>query len=245
MFRLEWFRISVVCLASVFWCHEGVAQPTGSKGEPMFNGKNFSGWYKFSGDKKINTEELILMDPFEKHIIIKGTGAGYLVTDKKYNNYQLSLEWRWAFDPEKSLSKPDERPKRQSGVLFHIAGEGDLIWPKSILAKLDAGRAGDLQLLKNFKLSVNPERIDRKMSGHFLRSHDGAEKQPGDWNECVITCHGKFISVTINGQMVMAGRESEFSSGRIALQSDTGEIHFRNVFMKPLQGKPVDPEKDD
>jgi hypothetical protein len=123
--------------------------------------------------------------------------------------------------------------------------EADSIWPKSIQARLDYGRAGDLVLVNGFTLNVNPERKDPENARRFLRSHDGVEKQLGEWNQGTITCHGKFVSIKVNDTMVVAGREAEFISGRIALQSEAGEVHFRNITMRPLEGKPVDPEKDD
>lgn len=233
-----------VCLVGGCFAEPALAQAPTQNPFPLFNGKNFSGWYKYSGDKKVKAEELIIMDPFEKHIIIKGTAKGYLMTDKPYGDYELSFEWRWALpDRDKPAVKPEEL-KRDSGILFHIAGEGDLIWPKSIQIQLQAERAGDLYVLNGFKLNANPERIDPKNKSRLFRLHDGIERPLGEWNSGVLTCHGKFVSMSINGTMVVAGRDPEYTKGRIALQSEAGEIHFRNINMKKLEGKPVDPEKD-
>lgn len=245
MFRSQTITILAVGLLVLLESPTMVAQPPANKGTPLFNGQNFNGWFKYSDDKKVNTEELIQMHPFEKYIIIKGTSPGYLVTDRKYSNYELNFEWRWALDKEDVKRDPAVVPARKSGVLFHIAGEGDLIWPKSIEAVLDFNRAGDLFLIRGFKMALKPERSDRDNNRHFLRSHDGVERALGDWNQGSITCHGKFVSIKVNDTMVMAGREAEFSSGRIALQSEAGEIHFRNITIRPLEGKAVDPEKDE
>lgn len=245
MFRPQTKTILAVGLLVLFLSQTMIAQPPANKGTPLFNGQNFNGWFKFSGDKKVNAEDLIVMHPFEKYIIIKGTSPGYLVTDKKYSNYELKFEWRWALDKDDVKRDPSVAPERKSGVLFHIAGEGDLIWPKSVEAVLDFNRAGDLFLIRGFKMTLKPERIDRSNNRHFLRSHDGVERAVGEWNQGIITCHDKFVTIKVNDALVMAGRESEFSSGRIALQSEAGEIHFRNITMRPLEGKAVDPEKDE
>ena len=241
MFYAKTTAILVVCACTASL----QAQPPQSKTVPLYNGKNFSGWYKYASDKKVNTEELISIDPFEKHIVIKGTSPGYLVTDNMYRDYELGFEWRWALsDRDKPQAKVDEELKRQSGILVHIISEGDSIWPKSIKAQLQAGRAGDLFVVSGFKFNVHPERKDPRDPLRALRSHDGVEKPLGEWNQGTITCHGKFVSITINGTQVMAGRDAEYSRGRIALQSQAGEIHFRNITLKQLEGKPVDPEKD-
>ncbi|HQR08919.1 MAG TPA: DUF1080 domain-containing protein [Gemmatales bacterium] len=245
MFRPRTITILAFGLLALFQSPMLVAQPPTRKPVPLFNGQNFSGWYKYSGDKKVNAEDLIVMHPFEKYIIIKGTSPGYLMTDKKYSNYELNFEWRWALDQEGVKRDPAVAPARKSGVLFHIAGEGDLIWPKSIEAVLDFNRAGDLFLVRGFKMSLKPERIDRSNNRHFLRSHDGIEKALGEWNQGTIICHDKFVSIKVNDAMMMAGRGAEFISGRIALQSEAGEIHFRNITMRPLEGKAVDPEQEE
>ncbi|MFT3878512.1 MAG: DUF1080 domain-containing protein [Gemmatales bacterium] len=245
MFRPPTITILAVGLLVLLRSPTTVAQPPDKKPVPMFNGQNFNGWYKFSGDKKVNPENLIVMHPFEKYIILKGTSPGYLATDKKYANYELTFEWRWALDPENIQRKAGEIPARKSGVLVHFAGDNDLVWPKSVEAVLDFNRAGDLFLIRGFKLSVKPDRVDRENARHILRSHDGAERPLGEWNQGVITCHGGFISVKVNDALVITGRNAENTSGRIALQSEAGEIHFRNIMMRPLEGKPVDPEKDE
>jgi hypothetical protein len=245
MFRPQTITILAVGLLVLLQSATMVAQPPNKKAVPLFNGQNFNGWYKYSGDKKVNAEDLIVMHPFEKYIILKGTSPGYLATDKRYSNYELNFEWRWALDKEDVKRDPAVLPARKGGVLFHIAGDGDLIWPKSVEAVLDFNRAGDLFLIRGFKMTLKPDRIDRENSRHFLRSHDGVERALGEWNQCTITCHDKFVSIKVNDAMVMAGKEAEFSSGRIALQSEAGEIHFRNITMRPLEGKAVDPEKDE
>lgn len=221
------------------------AQQAGdAEGELLFNNKDFTGWFKYTNDKTVDKEKLILKDPFEHHIIIKGTAPGYLITEKMYRNYQLNFEYRWFVHQIEQTEKPLDFEEFRSGVLFHIASEGDAIWHKSIKAQLRPGRAGDLQLLSGFTLNVNPERADTKSKTNFLRSHDGAEKPVSEWNQCTITCHGKFVSISLNGTKVMTARDAEFSRGRIALQSEKGEIHFRNIRLKQLEGKPVDPDKD-
>jgi Domain of Unknown Function (DUF1080) len=219
-------------------------QPGESEGELLFNNKDFSGWLKYTNDKSADKEKLIQKDPFDHHIIIKGTSPGYLITEKMYRNYQLSFEYRWFIHLTEQPVKPLDFNELRSGVLFHIASEGDAIWHKSIKAQLRPERAGDLQVLSGFELNVNSERADPASKSNFLRSHDGVEKPIGEWNQVTITCHGKFVSISINGTKVMTARDAEFSRGRIALQSEKGEIHFRNIRIKQLEGKPVDPDKE-
>lgn len=223
------------------WGQSGNAD---SKTTVLWPTQNFLGWNKYCPDKQVNIHDLFTMDPVEKYLIIKGNATGYLVTEKMFSNYELSLEWRWAVNRNAAADKTEKEPVFRSGVLLHIAGEADAIWPKSIQMRLNDGRAGDVALLNGFKMSIQSEFQDSVNKNVFLRRVDGVDQPLGEWNTTVITCHGKFVSAKINDALVLVGRESEFTRGRIALQSEEGEIHFRNIKVRQLEGKPVDPEKD-
>jgi hypothetical protein len=240
MARCIFLALTLLISATLF------AQPPGDQGPPLlFNNKNFDGWLKYTNNKEVDREKLIQKDAFDHHIIVHGTAPGYLITEKEYRNYELSFEYRWNIHHSgEKAEKPPEPEECRSGVLFHIGSEGDEIWHKSIKVELRPGRAGDLQLLTGFKMTVNPERKDPKSKTNFLRAHDGAESPPGEWNRVVINCHGKFVSVKFNDVVVMTARDAEVSKGRIAFQSEKGEIHFRNVRLKQLEGKPIDPDLD-
>ena len=43
------------------------------------------------------------------------------------------------------------------------------------------------------------------------------------------------MKVAVNGFEVNIGAEAECAKGRILLQSEGTEIHFRNIELKPLQ----------
>jgi hypothetical protein len=60
------------------------------------------------------------------------------------------------------------------------------------------------------------------------------EKPRGEWNQYEITCKGNTIRLAINGQLVNEGTDAELNRGKILLQSEGSEIHFRNIELKPL-----------
>lgn len=239
-------RQIIAGLLILVWCVPlwGQAENRDTKTTVLWPTQNFLGWNKYSPDRQVNVHDLFTMDPVEKYLIIKGTSPGYLVTEKMFSSYELSLEWRWAVDRNTTPEKSEKEPVYHSGVLLHINTEADSIWPKSIQLRLNEGRAGDVALLNGFKLSIHPDYKDDKQKDVFLRRMDGVDQPMGDWNTTTITCHGKFVSVKMNNELVMVGRDSEFTRGRIALQSEAGEIHFRNIKVRQLEGRPVDPEKD-
>jgi hypothetical protein len=198
----------------------------------LWNGRDFSGWRKYSNDRNANLDVLFSIEPFERHLVIKGKPAGYLITAREYENYELTLEWRWGLPRE--APSPKTLSGLNSGVLLHVTGP-DKLWPKSVEAQLQTGRAGDFWLIDGFGLKVDPQMRDPMNARHYLRTTDDVENSVGDWNQYVITCQGRNIKLTINGREVNHGEESELTKGKIALQSEGAEIHFRNIKLRLLQ----------
>src|SRR5262249_36980800 len=148
-----------------------------------------------------------------------------LITEKEHENYVLKVEWRWG---EK------DHFGRNSGVFVHVNGP-DKIWPKAVEAQLMNGFAGDFWLVDGFKLKVDEARRDPKNARHYFRKiKDGVEKKIGEWNQYEITCKGDTIKLVVNGKLVNEGTDAELTRGKILLQSEGAEIHFRNVVLKRL-----------
>ncbi len=190
----------------------------------LFNGKDFTGWKKFLDPKKKADPDKIFTVK-DGAIIVEGSVNGYLITEKEYGDYVLRVQWRWGEKVARS---------RNSGVFVHVVGP-DKIWPKAIEAQLMADHAGDFWLVDGFKLKVDPQRQDKKTPRHYFRMKDGVENKVGEWNEYEITCKGDTVRLVINGKLVNEGTEAEITRGRILLQSEGAEIHFRNVELKPLK----------
>lgn len=190
----------------------------------LFNGKDLSGWKVFlDPKKKANPKKVFTVQ--DGILVCEGTPFGYLITDKEYENYVLKLQWRWG--------KKTQGKGRNSGVFVHVVGPNK-IWPKAVEAQLMAGHAGDFWLVGNFNLKVDPKRQDPRVSRHYLRRKDDVEKAVGEWNQYEITCKGDSIRLVINGQPVNEGTEAELGKGRILLQSEGSEIHFKDVLLKQL-----------
>ncbi len=190
----------------------------------LFNGKDLSGWKVFL-DPKQKADPTKLFTVQDGILVCEGKPFGYLITDKEYENYVLKLQWRWG---EKLHIKG-----RNSGVFVHVVGPNK-IWPKAVEAQLMADHAGDIWLVDDFKLKVDSKRQDPKVSRHYFRLKDHVEKPVGEWNQYEITCKGDSIRLVINGQFVNEGTEAELTKGRILLQSEGAEIHFKDVVLKQL-----------
>ncbi len=223
-------RIVLVLLSAVLVCLSltaGEPRPVDDKEIALFNGKDLTGWRRYSNDKNANLDDLFRVDTEGKYIVIKGKPLGYLVTEQEHGNYELSLQWRWG-------DKAARAGSRNSGVLLHVSGP-DKLWPKSAEAQLQEGQAGDIWLI-DFKLAVDPNRQDPRNKRHFFRigKNEAIEKPTGEWNSYVITCQSDKIRLAINGKEVNVAEGSERIKGKIAIQSEGAEIHLRNIKLKPL-----------
>lgn len=200
-----------------------VALSAQTKEIKLFNGTDMTGWSFFLDDPTLKMEDVWSVDPQEKIIICKGVPHGYILTTNEFKNFILRLEWRFS---------PVTKKAGNSGVLLRTVGPNRL-WPRSIEAQLQSGSAGDFWLVEGARLDTPQERIDKGTSRHRLRSATN-EKPVGEWNEYEIICDGPHVTLKVNGKVVNEGSNAEVIAGKIALQSEGAEIHFRNIRLTPL-----------
>jgi hypothetical protein len=198
----------------------------------LFNGKDLTGWHAYLNPKEAEKEKKTAADIFtvtkDGLLRVEGSVFGYLLTEKEYGDYVLTVEWKWGADPAKGKS-------RNSGVFVHVSGP-DKIWPKGVEAQLLADHAGEFWLVDGFKLTVDKARQNPRSERNFLRMiKEGVEKPVGEWNKYVITCKGDTIKLEVNGKVVNEGSNAEASKGKILLQSEGAEVFFRNIELTPLK----------
>jgi len=161
-------------------------------------------------------------------LVCKGKPVGYLFTNGSYQDFKLTFEWRWA---------PGTEPGN-SGVLLRIAGKPATFMPKCVEAQLKHESAGDILGFFGATTEGSPERIqevkDHKELGNFkgLKKIKAAEKAPGEWNRYEITLSGGNMELKVNGELVNQASGLDILAGPIGLQSEGGEIHFRNIELK-------------
>ena len=150
----------------------------------------------------------------------KGNPIGYLRTEADYEDFQLSLEWR--FPPG---SKPGN-----SGVLLRMTG-ADKVWPKSIEAQLDSRNAGDIWNIDNVDMDVDRSRTSGRRTEKEFPCN---EKPPGEWNTYVITMNGGELTLEVNGLVQNRAHWCEPVAGKICLQSEGAPIEFRDIVLRPI-----------
>ncbi len=218
---------TLLCLTTFTFTSSAIAADKGFT--PLFDGKTLDGWtFIVKPDK--DGKKVDPMDTWsvtEGYIRCTGKPNGCMVTKSEHADYVLKLKWRF----------PANTAGGNTGVLLHVQDEK--YWPTSIEAQLLTGRAGDILLTNppDAKLEADKARQDPKLERRFFRieTKEPAEKKLGEWNELEVTCKGGAIVLVVNGQKVNEGKNGNLTKGRIALQSEGAEVHFKDVVLQELK----------
>ena len=161
---------------------------------------------------------------------------GHLITDSVYENYMLTVEYRFTGKPG------------NCGVLVHASTPRALykMFPQSLEVQLESGNAGDFWCIAE-DIEV-PDMENRRgpkaewgttdgKKRRIVNLMDGSEKALGEWNTMKVMCERDAITVWVNGQRVNQGTKCTASKGQIALQAEGTEVEFRKVELMRLKDK--------
>ncbi|APW60240.1 3-keto-disaccharide hydrolase [Paludisphaera borealis] len=194
----------------------------------LFNGKDLSGWtihlnHSDKSDPKADPKGVFQVKDGVIHV--SGEEFGCLTTDKEFDNYKVSLEFKWG---EKRWP-PRENAVRDSGILVHVVGP-DKVWPRSVECQIQEHDCGDFYLVDGATIV-----IDGKLEKQYKKKSADHEKPNGEWNTVEVVCDGGTVTNIINGKIVNTGTDASEKRGKIVLQSEGAELFFRNVVLTPLK----------
>ncbi len=202
--------------------------------EQLFNGKDLSGWHvdvPLLDSVPDATNPFIVRDGF---LVSLGTPKGHLITDRAYENYRLTLEYRFPGEPG------------NCGVLVHASTPRALykMFPKSIEVQLMHENAGDFWCIVEDITTPNMEErrgpkaewgITEGALRRIKNLTDGSEKPLGAWNSLTVECVQDTIKVWVNGTLVNHGYNATVTSGQIAIQAEGSEVEFKNLVLEALE----------
>ena len=161
----------------------------------LFNGKDLTGW------TPVNKAEWAVEDG----AITLKSGNGWLRTENKYKDFELSVDW-----------KTDATDKYDSGILLQALEKGEP-WPRVCtqvnLLKCKEGEGAGLK--------------DAKVPAGIYK--------PGEWNTFVIRVQGPSIKLTFNGKEAWATELVGPREGFIGLQGESVRFQFKNIKVTPLK----------
>jgi len=216
------------------------AAPAGNTVE-LFNGNDLSGFYTWLEMCGRNNDPEQVFRVHDGMIHVSGAEFGYFATEAEYENYRLSVEFKWG---EKTHS-PRAGLARDSGILFHFVGP-DKIWPKSIEFQIIEGGTGDVILVDGGELTVGGV---RRTEGRFDRLGKGpwqdvagyrdpvgeVERPRGEWNLLELAADGDTVKYYVNGKLVNEGTGASPRRGKILFQSEGAELFYRHIRLTPLR----------
>ena len=166
-------------------------------------------------------------------LVSLGEPRGHLITDAKYENYRLEVEYRFSAAPG------------NCGVLVHASTPRALykMFPKSIEVQMNHRHAGDFWCIVE-DITV-PDMVRRRgpkekwgitegKARRILNLTDDSEKPLGEWNTMVIECVKDAVKVWVNGDLVNHGTKCTATKGQIALQAEGSEVEFRKLLLTPI-----------
>lgn len=200
--------------------------------EPLFNGRDLDGW--LVDVPRMDTSDV--PSPFkviDGMLISRGTPQGHLVTSDDYENYRLTIEYRFTGEPG------------NCGALVHASTPRSLydMFPKSLEVQMMHKNAGDFWcIVEDIEVPNMQERrgdpsewgITEGKKRRILNLTDDSEKPLGEWNRMIIECLGDEIKVWVNGDIVNHGKNCTAQSGRIAVQAEGSEVAFRKIAIQKI-----------
>ncbi|NBB31674.1 DUF1080 domain-containing protein [Cellulophaga sp. BC115SP] len=196
----------------------------------LFNGKNLKGWYAYEPKigKHSNASDVFKVE--NNMIRLYGDKLGYVMTEKSFKNFQLTVVFRWNTDSTVTRKSS----KRNSGIMYLVpTATKDTLWPKGIQYQVKDGGTGDFVLLQEVTLLVKGKQTEPGKSVTSSRFSD-AEKPVGEWNTAVITVIDGNVKQELNGKLVNEGTLTEASEGKILLQYEGYPIDFSKIVLRKL-----------
>ncbi len=242
-------RTVFLWIALIFIWTNTSAQQAPEDFTSIFNGSDFTDWIVPVGD---NGHWKIIDGVIDYDAESEALGNKNLMSAKEYGDFVLYVDWKIKETPwvnenvpiilPSGLHKLDENgkeikikvPDSDSGILYRMPG-GDQAniwcWP------IGSGEVYGYRMNKN-----NPPAVRRGVTPKV-----NADNNIGEWNTFKITLIGEYLTVELNGQLVLDGAHLPGlpEKGRIGLQHHGGKrdgqwvsppslVQFRNIYIKEL-----------
>lgn len=191
----------------------------------LLNGRDFQGWQAVDDGRPSAAAPVWTYR--DGVIACSGKARGYLRTEKSYENYVLSVEWRWP-----------EGKGGDSGIFFMLS-EKDAAIPNGLEAQLYSGRAGDFWSLGAFQAKVS----NKQLISYAQKKTESNEKPIGEWNLMQIVVYEGNVTVLVNGLLQNEATDGR-RSGRVGLQVEGDAIEFRNLELLQVPPNPTSRQKN-
>lgn len=185
---------------------------------PLFSGENFPWDWDLAGGVAVNEVANLRAGV----LTCQGNVSGYLLTDKKYNDYVFRYQWRYQRPP--GLARDDLFPGK-GAVFVHATIIALGQWPKSYQISQNRSEQGRIAALNGAEFE-DLQFDEQKMNQ--------AKRPVGEWNQMEITCKGNSITTKLNGGIVSQATVKQ-TEGLVCIKTDGSLIRYRNFEIKSLK----------
>ncbi len=198
-------RFSILSISLLLCCQAAIFAQT----ESIFNGKDLTGWTIYGTEKWYVEEGLLVCEsgPEKEY--------GYLGTDKKYKDFELSLEFKQGADGN-------------SGVFFRSSIDGTKItgWQAEVAPPGHSTGGIYESYGRGWIIKPDPE-LDK-----YLKF--------GEWNSMRVRVVGGRVETWLNGNLMITLEDKMIAqaNGIIALQIHSGggiKVQWRNIKVTEFQ----------
>ncbi|MDZ7649337.1 MAG: DUF1080 domain-containing protein [Cytophagales bacterium] len=265
--------VPILLIVNIFSCSQDEKTP-----ESLFNGKDLTGWDTYLGpiydSVKGDFDSLqsigLNNDPNEVFTIvteneapairISGENFGGISTNREFQNYHLSLQFKWGTQ----RWHPRKDKKRDSGLLYHAVGTHGAdygFWMRSQEFQIQEGDCGDYWGVAGGSFEITARKQNEEYvydpTGELILFNEAnqqvgrrcikmpdAEKPTGQWNTIELYVLGDTAVHIVNGvtNMILyhssqleSGKLLPLKKGKIQLQSEGAEIFYRKILIEPIQ----------
>ena len=196
-------RVAALVLLALIITNAGGAQLEDGFSS-LFNGKDLSGWVIENKGKFSVKNGAIFLD----------RGAGWLRSEKTYQDFELRLDFRF-------VSKGAD-----SGIFLRASKEGSN-WP---------AKNYQVQTMDNESIAAvyatALDRVKMKRDADVMRK---VRKTGGEWQSYVITVKGDHAEVQLNGALITIADGLTVQPGHIGLQGEGGQLEFKNIRIREFK----------
>jgi hypothetical protein len=201
----------------------------------LFNGTNLEGWHGFNKTGAV-TNWIVQDGALVCLGAAEGDTGGDIVTDKEFDNFELS--WEWKVDKGSN-----------SGVMYHVVED------KKYKAPYETGP--EYQIIDDIGFPGKLEEWQKAGADYAMNlPNDKKQLKPvGEWNSSKIIFNKGHVEHWLNGEKIVEfekgtekwkkekseGKWKDFpdygsvNKGKIALQDHGNKAYFRNIVIKELK----------
>lgn len=172
-----------------------------------------------------------------------------LVTTKSYSKYKFWLEYKWGTKTFPPYANTAMYP-RDAGVLYHLHGSTNKVWPPSAEFQIKDGSTGDIFALLAKMTSTGQGAVFTEGGAQVTIDGSGGNARHArlanvdfevpDWNQILLEVTGGSATFSVNGKLankvlaVTSTAGQAITSGPLALQAEHAEVFYRNIRIQEL-----------